>query len=68
MVASADPGWIQSAFDILTGLFNQVGLQTNIRKTVGMVCKPFWAARMRAYKAYTWQMMGEGRSYKEKQW
>ena len=26
VVASTDPGWIQSAFDFLTGLFDRVGL------------------------------------------
>ena len=39
VVASTDPGWLQSEFDLLTGLFDRIGLQTNIRKTVGMVCR-----------------------------
>ena len=30
MVASTDPGWIQLAFDMLTGLFDRVGLRTNV--------------------------------------
>ena len=37
MVASIDPGWLQLAFDMLTGLFYGVVLQTNVRKIVGMV-------------------------------
>ena len=53
MVASTEPGWIQLAFDMLTGLFERVGLRTNIRKTVGMVCKTFQAAGVQANKAYT---------------
>ena len=40
MVASTDPGWIQLAFDMLTGIFDRVGLRTNVRKTMGMVCRP----------------------------
>ena len=43
VVASTDPGWLQSAFDFLTGLFDRVGLRTNIRKTVvfqTFVCSP----------------------------
>ena len=40
MVASLDPRWIQGAFNTLVGLFDRVGLQTNIEKTVGMVCCP----------------------------
>ena len=67
VVASTDPGWIQSAFDLLTGLFDQAGLRTNVRKTVGMVCRTFRAARVRADKAYTRRMMGEGRIFKERQ-
>ena len=44
MVSSTDPGWLQSEFVMLTGLFDLVGLRKNIRKTMGMVCKPFRAA------------------------
>ena len=40
MVASTNPVWLQTAFDTLMGLFDRVGLRTNIRKTVGMVCQP----------------------------
>ena len=38
MVTSLDPVWIQGAFNALVGLFDRVGLQTNVRKTFGMVC------------------------------
>ena len=40
MVASYNPIWIQGDFCTLVGLFNRVGLKTNIRKTVIMVCLP----------------------------
>ena len=40
MVASSDPQWLQDTFSTLVGLFNRVGLDTNARKTVGMVCHP----------------------------
>ena len=46
MVASKYPVWLQSEFDTLTGLFYQVGLQKNIRKVVGILCRPFRAADM----------------------
>ena len=36
LVASTYPGWLQSAFDKLMRLFDQVGLGKNIRKTVGV--------------------------------
>ena len=32
---------LQVDLDVLVGLFNWVGLQTNINKTVGMVFQPF---------------------------
>ena len=38
MVASTNSGWLHTAFDILTGLFDRVGLKTNFKRTVGMVC------------------------------
>ena len=37
MVALSDPRWLQGAFNNLVGLFDRVGLRTNVRKTVGMV-------------------------------
>ena len=67
MVASTNPGWIQTAFDMLAGIFDEVVLQKNITKTVGMVFHPCRAAEVRAEKAYTQSMTGEGRSHKESQ-
>ena len=67
MLASTNPGWIQIAFDTLNGIFNRVGLQKNAQKTVWMVCQPCQASWVNADKAYTWQMTGEGQSYKERQ-
>ena len=40
MVASSDPRWLHWAFDALLALFEQVGLQTNVGKTVSMICWP----------------------------
>ena len=40
MVDSSNLGLLQTAFDTLTRLFDRVGLWTNIRRTVGMVCQP----------------------------
>ena len=65
MVESTDPEWLQLKFNMLTGLFDRVGLQTNVRKTVGMVCRKFWAAGVRVDEAYTRRMTGKGRSFKE---
>ena len=67
MVASTNPGWLQTAFDTLTGLFDRVGLKTNVQKTVGMVCHPCRAEGVQAEKAYTWRITGAGRSYKDRQ-
>ena len=49
VVASTDPGWLQLAFDLLTGIFDWVGLWTNVCKTVGMMCRPCRVAVVRAY-------------------
>ena len=40
MVVLSDPAWIQVAFNALVGLFDRVGMQTNVGKTVSMVCHP----------------------------
>ena len=37
MVALLDPCWLQGTFNSLVGLFDRVGLQTNVRKAVNMV-------------------------------
>ena len=51
LVASTDPGWIQSAFDTLTGIFNRVGMRTHVCKTVGMVCRILRADGVQVDKA-----------------
>ena len=58
MVESTDPEWLHTTFYTLTGIFYRVGLRKSVRKTVGMVCQPFCAARVRADEAYTWRMTG----------
>ena len=67
MVASTNPGCLQTTFDTMTGLFDRVGLKTNVWETVGVVCHPCLAARVRADKAYTQRMKGEERSNKKRQ-
>ena len=37
VLASTDTVWPHTAFDTLMGIFDQVGLRKNVRKTVGMV-------------------------------
>ena len=49
---------IQGAFNTLVGLFNRVVLQTNLGKTVGMVCHPFQAAGNQLEAAYGRRIMG----------
>ena len=50
---------------MLTGFFEWVGLQKNVRKTVGVVCQTCQAVGVRTNEAYTWNKAGWGRSYKE---
>ena len=40
MVALSDPGWLQGTFSTLVGLFDTVGLRTNVRKKFDIVCRP----------------------------
>ena len=60
IVASSDPRWLQSAFDILVVLFDRVGLKTNVRKTVGMSLRPCQAAGNQLEVAYRRRTTGEG--------
>ena len=58
MVASSDPFWIQGEFNTLVGLFDRVGLRTNIEKIFGMVCRPCQAAGNPLKAAYGRRIMG----------
>ena len=40
IMASTELERLQRVFDVLTSLFDWVGLRTNAAKTVGMVCQP----------------------------
>ena len=44
LVASMDLVWMQGAFVTLPWIFEKAGLQTNVRKVVGIFCHPFQAA------------------------
>ena len=68
MVVLSDLAWLQGAFTALVGIFDRVGLMTNVGKTVSMVCHPCQAgAGNRTEEAYGGRIMGEGRSYAERQ-
>ena len=58
VVSSADPGWLQLAFNFLTGMFDMLVLQLNSCKTVGIVCWPCLVVLVRVDKYYNWRMMG----------
>ena len=67
MFSSSDPHWIQGAFNTLVGLFDRVSVQTNVGKTVIMVCRPYQAAGNQSEAAYGRWITGEGPTYKERQ-
>ena len=65
MISSLDPVWLQGAFNALVGLFDRVGLQTNVGNTIGMVCHPCQAAGSLTTVAYGRRITGEGHSYRD---
>ena len=66
MVVLSDPAWLQGVFNALVAIFDRVGLLTNVRKTVSMVCHPCRAgAGNRTEEAYGRRLSGEERSYME---
>ena len=48
------PVRLQEALDVLTGLFDWVGLRKNLDKTVGMVCQPYHTSGRQFEVVYTW--------------
>ena len=68
MVGASDPAWIQGAFSALVAIFDRVGLQTNVDKTVSMACHPCWAGNgNRTTKGYRRRMTEDGSSFRERQ-
>ena len=50
--------WIQGLLDTLNGLFDRVGLHTNVRNTFRMLFRPYHAVGTQLDAAYERQMMG----------
>ena len=68
MVGATDPEWLQGAFSALVAIFDRVGLQTNVDKTVSMACQPCWAGSgNRNAEGYRRRITGEGKSFRERQ-
>ena len=65
LVASTQPESLNRAFDVLTGLFDRVGLQTNTAKTVAMVFHPCHAPGGMSEAAYVRQVTGKGPKFRE---
>ena len=63
MVAFTDPVWLQTMFDTLTGIFDRVGLQKNVCKTLGLVCQPCRAVGVQEDEAYKRRITGERQNY-----
>ena len=67
MIASSEPGCLQGAFRTLLGMFDWVGLRTNVRNMVRMFFCPCQAAVNNLEAAYEWRTMGVELSYQERQ-
>ena len=67
MVATSNPRWLQWAFDVLVGLFEWVGLRTNVGKTFSMVFRTCQVAETQSIAAYRRKMTGEGPTNQDRQ-
>ena len=68
MVGATDPKWLQGAFSALVAIFDRVGLQNNVNKTVSMACQPCQAGSgNRSTDGYRRRVAGEGLSDRERQ-
>ena len=66
MVGALDPAWLQGAFSALVAIFDRVGLQTNVDKTVSMVYHPCRAGSgNRTTEGYRRRITGDGSSFQE---
>ena len=67
MVASLELIWLQGDFITLLGLFDGVGLNTNVGKTVGIFYRLHQVEGTKPEAAYGRRMKGLGTSYQERQ-
>ena len=58
--------WIHRAFDVLTELFDRVGLHTNVGKIAIMACQHCCAIGGQSAEAYGLRITGEGISYQDR--
>ena len=59
-LASTRATRLQRVFNVLTELFDRVGLRTNVGKTVSMACQPCCAIGGHSSEAYGLRMTGWG--------
>ena len=54
---------LHQEFNMLTNLFDCVGLRMNVRKTVSVVCQPCQSVGGHPYEAYKRRIIGMGITY-----
>ena len=59
---------LQKAFNVLTGLFNWVGLRNNMRNMVSIACQPCHTPGRMSLAAYEQRTIGMGPIFWERQW
>ena len=52
LIASTNPEWLQGGVGTLTGIFDSVGLHTNVVKTFRILFCPFHAVGTQSKEAY----------------
>jgi hypothetical protein len=57
-LASRDPDFLQRALDVIVGLFDRVGLETNIQKMQAMICTPGRICTQLPEDSYAWMHGG----------
>ena len=63
LLAFPRPSRIQADLAVLKGLFESVGLHTNMKRTVGMVCQPCRIVGGHSEVEYMWRMKVVGPSF-----
>ena len=63
LVASTQPERLQRVFDVLTSLFDRVGLRMNMQKMVSMSCQPCHAPGRMSVEAYERRTTGTGPNF-----
>ena len=64
-IVGHNPVWVQMALTVVVGMFDRVGLKTNLGKTKSILCTPGFIRGKQGVAAYNRRVKGEGTTFRD---